>query len=98
MTEYQRLLEELPEINYNIMKKLICHLYAVHELHEKNLMPLLNLAPIWGPTLMNVDVSLTNVFAVSRILILRNNGTFIYRCDFLLSDFQTSTVIPNSWC
>jgi hypothetical protein len=54
--EYTRLLESLPQINYNILKKLICHLYAVHELRENNLMPLINLAPIWGPTLMNVDV------------------------------------------
>lgn len=56
-TEYTRLLESLPPLNYNILKKLMCHLYAVHELHEKNLMPLINLAPIWGPTLMSVDVS-----------------------------------------
>jgi hypothetical protein len=55
--ELIRLLEALPTINYNIMKRLMCHLYAVHELHEKNLMPLMNLAAIWGPTLMNVDVS-----------------------------------------
>lgn len=54
--EYMRLLDQLPDINYNIMKKLMCHLYAVHDLREMNLMPLINLAPIWGPTLMNVDV------------------------------------------
>ncbi|ODN03250.1 Arf-GAP with Rho-GAP domain, ANK repeat and PH domain-containing protein 2, partial [Orchesella cincta] len=57
LKEYARLLEELPEINYNIMKKLMCHLFDVHRLHERNRMPLINLAPIWGPTLMNVDTS-----------------------------------------
>jgi len=63
--EYLRLLGNLPQINYNILKKLICHLNAVHELSENNLMPLVNLAPIWGPTLMNVDVR-------EKILLLRN--------------------------
>ncbi len=62
VTSYTDLLEQLPTINYNILKKLICHLYAVHELHEKNLMPLNNLAPIWGPTLMNVEVIPSNSF------------------------------------
>jgi len=56
MKTYEELLDALPAINRNILKKLICHLYAVHELHEKNLMPLNNLSPIWGPTLMNVEV------------------------------------------
>lgn len=55
MNFYEELLVSLPTINRNILKKLICHLYAVHELHEKNLMPVNNLAPIWGPTLMNVE-------------------------------------------
>ncbi|CAL8078882.1 unnamed protein product [Orchesella dallaii] len=59
MNEYTRLLEkELPEINYNIMRKLMLHLYDVHRLHDRNRMPLINLAPIWGPTLMNVDASI----------------------------------------
>ena len=59
------LLKQLPPINYNILKKLICHLHAVHELQENNLMPLDNLAPIWGPTLMSVDEGVENVSANS---------------------------------
>ncbi|CAG7722406.1 unnamed protein product, partial [Allacma fusca] len=60
MGEYTKLLNELPQINYNILKKLVCHLHAVHEKQDKNLMPLDNLAPIWGPTLMSVDDNTEN--------------------------------------
>jgi hypothetical protein len=32
------------------------HLNFIHEQHDKNLMPVENLAAIWGPTLMHVEV------------------------------------------
>jgi hypothetical protein len=53
---YRRVLEQLPPINYLTTRKLIGHLHFIHEQHEKNLMPVENLAAIWGPTLMHVEV------------------------------------------
>jgi len=49
-------LEQLPPINYLTTRKLIGHLRFIHEQHDKNLMPVENLAAIWGPTLMHVEV------------------------------------------
>jgi hypothetical protein len=53
---YRRVLEQLPPINYLTTRKLISHLHFIHEQHEKNLMPVENLAAIWGPTLMHFEV------------------------------------------
>jgi hypothetical protein len=53
---YRRVLEQLPPINYLTTRKLIGHLHFIHEQHVKNLMPVENLAAIWGPTLMHVEV------------------------------------------
>ncbi|KAJ9579856.1 hypothetical protein L9F63_004458, partial [Diploptera punctata] len=52
---YQNVLEQLPRINYNTTRKLMGHLHFIHQQHEKNLMPVENLAAIWGPTLMHVE-------------------------------------------
>jgi hypothetical protein len=56
MVPYRRVLEQLPPINYLTTRKLIGHLHFIHEQHEKNLMPVENLAAIWGPTLMHIEV------------------------------------------
>lgn len=53
---YRSLLEQLEPINYVTVRKLIGHLYFIHDQHEKNLMPVDNLAAIWGPTLMPHEV------------------------------------------
>jgi hypothetical protein len=53
---YRRVLEQLPPINYLTTRKLIAHLHFIHEQHERNLMPVENLAAIWGPTLMHMEV------------------------------------------
>lgn len=53
---YRNLLEQLKPVNYVTVRKLIGHLYFIHQQHEKNLMPVENLAAIWGPTLMHVEV------------------------------------------
>ncbi|XP_049784428.1 arf-GAP with Rho-GAP domain, ANK repeat and PH domain-containing protein 2 [Schistocerca cancellata] len=54
-TWYSRVLEKLPPINYVTARKLVGHLYFIHEQCEKNRMPVDNLAAIWGPTLMHVE-------------------------------------------
>jgi len=53
---YRRVLEQLPPINYLTTRKLIGHLRFIHEQHDRNLMPVENLAALWGPTLMHVEV------------------------------------------
>ena len=45
----------MPTVNYNTLRRLISHLYAVAAQCQKNLMPNYNLAAIWGPTLLTVD-------------------------------------------
>nr|CAD7256464.1 unnamed protein product [Timema shepardi] len=55
LAQYRRALEQLPPINFVTARKLIGHLYFIHEQHEKNLMPVDNLAAIWGPTLMHLE-------------------------------------------
>jgi len=56
IVHYRRVLEQLPPINYLTTRKLMGHLNFIHEQHDKNLMPVENLAAIWGPTLMHVEV------------------------------------------
>lgn len=53
---YRTILERLPAINYVTVRKLLSHLYYIQLQSDKNLMTVLNLASIWGPTLMHVDV------------------------------------------
>lgn len=53
---YRNILEQLQPVNYVTVRKLIGHLYFIHQQHDKNLMPVGNLAAIWGPTLMHVEV------------------------------------------
>lgn len=57
---YRSKLEQLKPVNYVTVRKLIGHLYFIHQEHEKNLMPVANLAAIWGPTLMHVENSESN--------------------------------------
>ncbi|XP_067012287.2 arf-GAP with Rho-GAP domain, ANK repeat and PH domain-containing protein 1 [Anabrus simplex] len=54
---YRRTLERLPPINYLTARKLIGHLHFIHEQQEKNRMPVENLAAIWGPTLMHIEMT-----------------------------------------
>ncbi|XP_063245220.1 uncharacterized protein LOC134546360 [Bacillus rossius redtenbacheri] len=55
LVHYRHVLEQLPPINFLTARRLIGHLYFIHELHERNLMPVENLAAIWGPTLMHLE-------------------------------------------
>ncbi|XP_071446305.1 uncharacterized protein RhoGAP15B [Hetaerina americana] len=52
---YRRILEKLPCVNYVTLRRLLAHLSYVHSQQERNLMPVDNLAAIWGPTLMHVE-------------------------------------------
>ena len=54
---YRSLLEKLAPVNYVTTRRLISHLHSIHLQQERNLMPADNLAAIWGPTLMHVEVS-----------------------------------------
>ena len=60
---YRNLVELLPEINYNTLKKLIAHLVAIASHAGKNLMPNYNLGAIWGPNLLTVDSMSASSFA-----------------------------------
>lgn len=55
---YRSLLEQLPPVNFVTTRRLMGHLYFIHQQRERNLMPVDNLAAIWGPTLMHVEVIL----------------------------------------
>ncbi|XP_046390911.1 uncharacterized protein LOC124159260 [Ischnura elegans] len=52
---YRILLEKLPLVNHLTLRRLLSHLNYVHSQQERNLMPVENLAAIWGPTLMHVE-------------------------------------------
>lgn len=52
---YRSLLEQLPPVNFVTTRRLMGHLYFIHQQRERNLMPVDNLAAIWGPTLMHVE-------------------------------------------
>lgn len=54
---YRSYLEKLPQINFVTLRKLIGHLHFLDGLSDKNKMPVENLAAIWAPTLMHVEVS-----------------------------------------
>lgn len=48
----KNLLNELPAVNYLLLKKLISHLKSISDHSDKNFMPVLNLAPVFGPSLL----------------------------------------------
>ena len=55
LVEYRKLLSQLPVINYKTLRRLIVHLRAISEQNEHNLMPVSNLAALWGPTILTVE-------------------------------------------
>lgn len=55
LEKYVSLLKDLPPVNTVTLRRLLAHLHFIHEESEHNLMPVDNLAAIWGPTLMHVD-------------------------------------------
>lgn len=59
---YRSLLERLPIINYVTVRKLLNHLYHVQLQSDTNLMSAQNLAAVWGPTLMHLEVHFNNYF------------------------------------
>ena len=48
-------MSRLPAVNYNTVRKLMGHLSIVAGQMDKNLMPVINLAPLWGPNILTVD-------------------------------------------
>ena len=52
---YKKLLSELPQINYLTLRRLVVHLRTVSEQKSHNLMPISNLATLWGPTILTTD-------------------------------------------
>ena len=52
---FKILLKKLPTINYNTVKRLVSHLRSISNHSDKNLMTNINLAALWGPTIMTVD-------------------------------------------
>lgn len=53
---YKAALDQLPSISYKTTKKLLGHLHFISTQSAKNLMSVENLAAIWGPTLMHIEV------------------------------------------
>lgn len=60
---YRNLVQLLPAINYNTLKKLLSHLKAISGHAGKNLMPNYNLGAIWGPSLLTVDSMEASTYA-----------------------------------
>ena len=56
LAKYSDLLAKMPSINYNTLRRLMGHLHTVAAQSDKNLMPILNLAPLWGPNITTVDI------------------------------------------
>ena len=56
LAKYSDLLARMPSINYNTLRRLMGHLHTVAAQSDKNLMPILNLAPLWGPNITTVDI------------------------------------------
>jgi hypothetical protein len=48
----KELIYQLPQVNFNTLKKLAAHLWAISEQYEENKMDTGNLAIVFGPTLM----------------------------------------------
>jgi hypothetical protein len=63
LDKYRELLNKLPTINYNTLRRLMGHLHIVADQCEKNLMPVYNLAPLWGPNMLTVDGQEASQFA-----------------------------------
>lgn len=53
---YKAALDNLQSISYNTAKKLLGHLHFISSQSAKNYMNVVNLAAIWGPTLMHFEV------------------------------------------
>lgn len=54
---YQAVLEQFPKVIYCTLKKLLGHLHFIQSQVNKNKMSALNLASIWGPTLVHHNSS-----------------------------------------
>jgi len=66
LTTYKSLLSKLPDVNHATMRKLLGHLYTVSSQSDKNLMPVFNLAPLWGPNMLIVDGQAGQGFGETR--------------------------------
>lgn len=56
---YIKLLQQLPPITHQTIKKLMSHLHFIQTQASKNQMTVKNLATVWGPTLMHAEVCKT---------------------------------------
>jgi hypothetical protein len=64
---YRRGLEQLPPVNYVTAKRLMGHLHFIHLQSQKNLMPVENLSALWGPTLMQAEVHISQNYLIQTI-------------------------------
>lgn len=63
---YRSLLERLDAINFVTVRTLLSHLYYIQLQSDKNLMTVQNLASIWGPTLMHIEVCINNHLTIFK--------------------------------
>ncbi|GLV33934.1 Rho GTPase activating protein at 15B [Carabus blaptoides fortunei] len=52
VTLYRAVLEQFPVVTYKTLRRLLGHLYFIQSQSVRNLMPMDNLAAIWGPTIV----------------------------------------------
>ncbi len=52
---YQCIMGDLPEINRQTLKKLLDHLKDITEQSSRNKATIVNIAKVFGPTLLSVD-------------------------------------------
>ena len=57
-------------------RKLLGHLHTVAEQYEKNLMPVINLAPLWGPNMLIVDGQVGTTVMLSYIYLTTSGHYF----------------------
>ncbi|XP_044731613.1 uncharacterized protein LOC123294596 [Chrysoperla carnea] len=76
---YKKLLEKLPPITYQTIKKLMSHLHFIQTQHARNQMSVSNLATVWGPTLMladnndNTQWSKNEIGVIADLISLKNS-------------------------
>lgn len=58
VTLYRAILEQFPVVTYKTLRRLLGHLYFIQSQSVRNLMPMDNLAAIWGPTIVQHEVSI----------------------------------------
>ena len=79
------------------------HLHIVADQCEKNLMPVYNLAPLWGPNILTVDGQEASQFAQTSgemevFHAIGNISTLVMRMNTLRSSLNILNVLRHQMC